>query len=90
MIEETSPEEDRDWEAENDAETLANAEQIKGDPSRAIKARNAARRLSEKKEKESAAMDAVAGKRGDIAHAMDTRRGGIMGGLPISPYYRKK
>lgn len=54
---------DEDYQAEWDAQTLADAEQIKADQDRMARAGKAAKRLAEEKEKENRAMRKVAGKR---------------------------
>ncbi len=81
------PEEQRDWEAEGDAHTLAKAEEIMRDPGRVMSAKKAANKLSDKKEKEAAAMNAVAGKQGDIEKAMKPR-GAFLGAIPLDHYRR--
>lgn len=52
---------DKDWEAENDARTLMEAEVIKGDSKRLEAATKAADRLSKEKVDEAASMQKVAG-----------------------------
>lgn len=51
------------WQAETDAETLAKAEVIKGDPGRLGKAQTAAAEIAENERKEAAAMSKVAGRK---------------------------
>ena len=82
-----SIEEDRDWEAESDARTLADAESIKNDPGRAVKAMKAAKKLAKECAQDAEAMALVAGK-SPPSKKLKTQRGGVLGGLPISPYYR--
>lgn len=53
-------EEDRNWEAEQDARTLAEAKLIKVDPGRLGSAEQAATKLAEEKKDEAKAMDSVA------------------------------
>jgi len=55
------PKIDKDWEAENDARTLMEAEVIKGDPKRLEAATKAADKLSKEKVDEAASMQKVAG-----------------------------
>jgi hypothetical protein len=52
---------DKEWEAENDARTLMEAEVIKGDPKRLEAATKAADKLSKEKVDEAASMQKVAG-----------------------------
>lgn len=54
------PDMDRDWRAECDAHTLAEAEAIKSDADRLNKATEAARKMSEREDKEKAAMKKIA------------------------------
>lgn len=61
MGEVTMSEEDKKWQAENDAHTLAEAEVIKGDENRLKAAQEAAVRLSNEKEAEAKGMKAIAG-----------------------------
>jgi len=49
------------WEAEHDANTIMEAEKIKGDSSRHLKAQNAMKRMMEEKEKEVADMKKLMG-----------------------------
>lgn len=51
---------DSRWKAEMDARTLAEAEVIRSEPSRLLKAQSAAARLQEDEKKEAAAMGKVA------------------------------
>lgn len=55
------PKTDKEWEAENDARTLMEAEVIKGDPKRLEAATKAADKLSKEKVDEAASMQKVAG-----------------------------
>jgi hypothetical protein len=50
----------RDWEAEEDARTMARHHEIRQDPARHAKAVTAAQRMQEEKAKEAAAMKKVA------------------------------
>jgi PAB1-binding protein PBP1 len=52
------------WQAEYDAQTLAEAEKIKSDPARHDRAKTAAQRMVEEKAEEAKAMRKVARKRG--------------------------
>ncbi len=83
MPEDLEPE--TDWEAESDANVLAQAEEIRLDFQRSMKARGAAKKMVEKRTKEAEAMANIAGKQQPIV--VGKRRGGILGALPISPYY---
>lgn len=79
---------ERDYEGESDAETLARAEEIKINPGRAIRARKAAKRLSTERENQLRAINLVAGKVNGMKAGRGTVKGGILGGLPVSPYYK--
>jgi hypothetical protein len=52
-----------DWQAEDDARTLARAEVIKNDQSRLTKAQQAANKIAEREMKEASAMKKVAGRK---------------------------
>jgi len=54
------PMSDNDWQAEDDARTLSEAEVIKSDASRLSKAEAAAKTISERKQKEAEAMKKIA------------------------------
>lgn len=79
---------ERDWEGENDADTLARAEEIKMNPGRTVRARKAAKRMSKEKEDQLRAMNLIAGKMNGLKAGRRTVKGGILGGLPVSPYYK--
>ncbi len=86
-MEDTIAEDDRNWEAERDARTLADAEEIMQDPGRVTSAKKAAKKLADERDAEAQAMNAVAGREGDIEKAV--RNGGaVMGAIPLSHYRR--
>lgn len=58
------PRTDKEYEARWDAETLANAERIKADPSRLGSAQAAAKAIADQKDEDQKAMRKVAGRRG--------------------------
>lgn len=47
------------WQAEDDARTLANAEVVRNDPSRLVRAKNAARRIAKHEKEQAQAMTHV-------------------------------
>lgn len=53
--------EEKKWQAESDARTLAEAEVIKGDPDRLKAAQESAKGMAEEKSDEAAAMKKIAG-----------------------------
>ena len=53
---------ERQWQQEEDARTLAAAEQIKQDPNRLTAAQEAAKRMLAEREKETAGLRSVAGR----------------------------
>ena len=65
---------DMDWEADNDARTLADAEIIKNDANRMIKAQAAAKRIAERNAKENMSLLNIAA--GKIAYPNSPNMGG--------------
>ena len=53
--------EDKKWQAEQDARTLAEAEVIKGDEGRLMAAKGAAKEMADEKKEEAQAMSKIAG-----------------------------
>ena len=53
---------DREWQARDDARTLMNAELIKNDSARLLKAQEVAKRLAEEQNKEASLLNKIAGK----------------------------
>ena len=53
---------DREWQARDDARTLMNAELIKNDTARLLKAQEVAKRLAEEQNKEASLLNKIAGK----------------------------
>lgn len=64
------PTTDEQWQAESDARTLAEAETIKADAGRNLKAQKAAARLLEEKEKEAEALRMLANAKMDYSKSM--------------------
>lgn len=56
---------ENDWQAEDDARTIARAEAIKGDPERLKKAQDAAAKIAERERLEQEAMQKLAGAKMD-------------------------
>lgn len=64
------PKTDEEWQAESDARTLAEAETIKADAGRNLKAQKAAARLLDEKEKEAEALRMLANAKMDYSKSM--------------------
>lgn len=64
------PTTDEQWQAESDARTLAEAETIKADAGRNLKAQKAAARLLDEKEKEAEALRMLANAKMDYSKSM--------------------
>ena len=75
-----------DYEGQADAMALARAEEIKLDPGRAIRAKKQARIMAKERENELKAMNLVAGRMNGLKAGRRTTKGGILGGMPASPY----
>jgi len=68
------PMSDSDWEADSDARTLSEAEIIKNDASRMLKAQSAAKKIADRKAEENMAMRTIAA--GKIAYPNSPGMGG--------------
>ena len=68
------PMSDAEWKADSDARTLSDAETIKNDASRLLKAQSAAKKIAEQKAEESMALRNIAA--GKIAYPNSPDMGG--------------
>jgi hypothetical protein len=69
------PETEAEWQAEDDARALAQAEEIKSDKPRMDKARDAAKKMADEEAERARAMRKVAGQR--TQHRSDRKQGEV-------------